>query len=312
MTLAAAFLLLAVLCTVGASALAGARWPLRAPRSAIALWQALGLAWGLALIGAALAAGLAPYGRGVTLGLASLASDLASEGVGGHLETQLGYSHVAALAVGALLITSLVSALVASFFDVVAARRRHRALLALVGHGDPEAPGALVLDHPAAAAYCLPGVRARVVVSEGALRLLDPAELRAVLAHERAHARERHDLVLLPFSALCRVLPRFRVVREALDTVGLLVEMCADDRARREHADRLLACALLRFGTSDTAGVPSGALAIADAVDTAVVTRVRRLLEPPPALPGRLRAAALAAAVVLVALAAVLLCVPVS
>ena len=84
------------------------------------------------------------------------------------------------------------------------ARRRHRALLALIAREDPAVPGVRVLDHPSAAAYCVPGLRSQVVVSEGALKLLSADELTAVLAHEAAHVRERHDLVLLPFAALRR------------------------------------------------------------------------------------------------------------
>ena len=35
-----------------AAALASARWPYRSPAAAILLWQALGLSWGLAAVGA--------------------------------------------------------------------------------------------------------------------------------------------------------------------------------------------------------------------------------------------------------------------
>ena len=94
-------------------------------------------------------------------------------------------------------------------------RRRHRALLSLLAHGDPKVPGALVVDYPAAAAYCVPGLRSRIVISAGALDLLDQAELAAVLAHERAHLRERHDLVLLPFTALARAFPWSVLVQRA-------------------------------------------------------------------------------------------------
>src|SRR5204862_7881841 len=104
---------------------------------------------------------------------------------------------------------------------VLRARRRQRELLSLLGHGDPKVPGALVVDHPAAAAYCVPGLRSRIVVSAGALNLLDQAELAAVLAHERAHLRARHDLVLLPFGALVRAFPRARLARRAQVAVAL-------------------------------------------------------------------------------------------
>ena len=141
-----------------------------------------------------------------------------------------------------------------AFADAVGARRRQRELLALLAHGDPKVPGALVIDYPAAAAYCLPGIRSQIVVSVGTLDLLAPAELTAVLAHERAHLRARHDLVLIPFTSLRRALPRSRVIAQAYRTVALLVEMMADDRALRVRGllARELATALLRFGTAGT------------------------------------------------------------
>src|SRR6266852_5762552 len=142
------------------------------------------------------------------------------------------------------------------------ARHRQRALLGLLAHDDPKVPGALVVDHPAAAAYCVPGLRSAIVISAGALDLLDQAELAAVLAHERAHLRARHDLVLLPFTALLRAFRWSAVAREANREVALLVEMMADDRAQRRLPARELATALLRVGASGGGRAPTGALAI--------------------------------------------------
>jgi Zn-dependent protease with chaperone function len=172
--------------------------------------------------------------------------------------------------------------LVIAFADAIAARRRQRELLALLARGDPKAPGALVIDYPAAAAYCLPGIRSQIVVSVGTLELLAPAELAAVLAHERAHLRARHDLVLIPFTSLRRTFPRSGVITQAYRAVALLVEMMADDRALRVRGlfARELATALLRFGTAG-AQCPAGALSAAEGELTA---RVNRLLAPPPPL----------------------------
>ena len=172
------------------------------------------------------------------------------------------------LVLGLALLAQLIGMLIASTTAVVRARRRQRALLALLGRGDPKAPGALVVDHPAAAAYCLPGLRSRIVVSVGALDLLRPAELAAVLAHERAHLRERHDLVVLPFTALRRAFGWSRTCAEAHQAVALLIEMLADDRALRARPARALAGALARFGTVGCGGAdsaPDGALAVAGA-----------------------------------------------
>src|SRR5262249_25596571 len=167
-------------------------------------------------------------------------------------------------------------------------------------HGDPKVPGALVVDHPSAAAYCLPGLgsRSRIVVSVGALELLGRGELAAVLAHERAHLRERHDLVLLPFSALRRAFPRSVTCTDAHQAVALLVEMLADDRALRARSTRELVAALVRFGTAGACPAPGGALAAAQGE---MAARVSRLLKPVQPLPAAARLAICLAAAVLVA-----------
>lgn len=296
--------LLAVICfacVVGSIELAGAGWPWRGPRTAIVLWQAIGLAWGIAGIGTLLGFGLSPYDRGVAGGLLDLLVDVADH----RAVATLGWFHLAITVAGLILGGVLLFMLAAAGADVLRARRRHRSLLALVGHGDPDVPGALIVDHPAATAYCVPGVRAHIVVSAGALRLLDQAELAAVLAHERTHARWRHDLVLLPFNALRRMLPGSQVAGDAERSVGLLVEMSADDGAAR-GARRPLATALLRIGAAG-GGAPCGALG-ADGGE--VVLRVNRLLRPAPALPARARLTALVAAVALITMPVVLLCLP--
>lgn len=234
-------------------------WTWRSPRVAIVCWQAVGLALGLAAIGLPLALGLAPYGEGVGTALGRLGVDLLQGGLlPGMNPVRLGL-----VVLGLAIAGTLLGATVRSLFGAVRDQRRHRDLLALLARVDPAAPGALVLDHPSAAAYCLPGMRPRVVVSAGALDLLDRAQLAAVLSHERAHADERHDLVLLPFTALCRALPRVGWVRAAHEAVALLIEMRADDRARRTHADGPLAAALLRFATAGSRITPPGALGIA-------------------------------------------------
>ena len=87
------------------------------------------------------------------------------------------------LAAGAGLLFLLCWVLLAASAAVLRARRRQRTLLSLLAYGDPKVPGALVIDYPAAAAYCVPGLRSRIVISAGALALLDQAELAAVLAH---------------------------------------------------------------------------------------------------------------------------------
>jgi Zn-dependent protease with chaperone function len=302
---AALLAVVAIGSTLGASALPHANWPRRSPAAAILLWQALALAVGLAavgtLIGLAMPTGHAGPVRSVLQTGSAVWADgpvrLAGEfGAVGVMPTIVVAVRLTCLAAGLALLASLCWVLIAASVAVLQARRRQRALLTLLAHGDPKVPGALVVDYPSAAAYCLPGLRSQIVVSVGTLRLLGNGELAAVLAHERAHLRERHDLVLLPFTALRRAFPRSATCTGAHRAVALLVEMLADDHALRARPARELVSALVRFGTADTCPAPPGALAVGEGE---VAARVARLLQPVRPLP--------TAAVLAVRLAAALL-----
>ena len=254
--------------------LARARWTAREPRAALVLWQAVGLAAGLALLGAAAAAALAPLGGGLLTALRHVVTGLA----GGRPVAELGPAHLTLLAVTVALGAWLAGVLLFRIAATMRARRRHRLMVDLVGRPWPDTAEdrhMRVLEHPAAAAYCLPGTDPRVVLTSGALGLLDDEELAAVLAHERAHLSERHDLVVLPFAALAVALPWLPGVWRARAAVAALVEMLADDRACAACDRVALASALARFGT---AAAPAGALA---ATGGETLTRVRRLLAPP-------------------------------
>jgi Zn-dependent protease with chaperone function len=290
---------------LGASALVSASWPRRSPVAAILLWQALGLAAGLAAVGTLIGLGM----PGSRIGLVRAVLGLgAVSRIGAVLPAVFGADSVSAtvvagarlacLAAGLALFASLCWVPVAASAAAFTARRRQRALLSLLAHGDPKVPGALVVDYPTAAAYCLPGLRSQIVVSVGTLELLGPAELAAVLAHERAHLRERHDLVLLPFSALWRAFPRSTTCGQAHGSVALLVEMLADDGALRARPARELVSALVRFGTAGTCPAPAGTLAVGEGE---VAARVARLLHPVRPLPPAAFAAICLSAALLVA-----------
>ncbi|MEO3797060.1 M56 family metallopeptidase [Nonomuraea sp. B10E15] len=274
MITAAVLAALAMACAVGSWRFTTARWTSRAPRLAVIVWQSLGVAWGLATTGAMLAYAVQPYGTGVLQGLIAF-------GRGETPPQAWDALHVLALIAGLTALSVLVVVLITAGVQALRARRRHRMLLALISRDDPGVPGVRVLDHPSAAAYCVPGLRSQVVVSEGALKLLSEGELAAVLAHESAHVRERHDLVLLPFAALRRALPWSKVVADAQSQVELLIEMAADDRARRYCSPRRLATALLRFGTAGAMPTPQGMLGVHA---QHVMARVDRLIKPGPEL----------------------------
>jgi Zn-dependent protease with chaperone function len=169
--------------------LALARWPERDPVSALLLWQAIGLAGGLALLGAGLIYGFAPLGSPLPA-MAITGRAVAA----GRLPAGLGVPQVVALLLTVALMARLLSVLAAVTLRTLRVRARHRDLLDLLGTPWPAVPGARVLDHSVPVAYCLPGRRSRLVVSAGVLDCLDVGQVSAVLAHERTHLRERHDL----------------------------------------------------------------------------------------------------------------------
>jgi Zn-dependent protease with chaperone function len=116
----------------------------------------------------------------------------------------------------------------------------------------------------------------RIVVSSSALSCLAPAELAAVVAHERSHLRGRHDLVLEAFTVLHRAFPRWVSSAAAHHEVQVLVEVLADRAAVRLGDRRALASALLALAGSRT---PGGALA---ASGTGVAERVEVLCDTRP------------------------------
>jgi Zn-dependent protease with chaperone function len=240
---------------------AGAAWPRRSPVLGLVLWQAAGLAAGLLTLSLAATVALAPLG----------ADDLDALG---HLGKAGATTWVAGL-VGLAVLLRLLSVLVASTVRTLTARRANRVLVDLVAERNLLLRGASVLDHDVPVAYCLPGLRPRLVLSRGALSLLTQPELRAVLAHEQAHLVQRHDLVVLPFVALGATFPAVPAVRTARSEVALLVELLADDSAVREHDREDLARALWKIGLAQA---PPGALG---AAGEDVLVRTRRLLEPP-------------------------------
>jgi Zn-dependent protease with chaperone function len=276
----------------GARRLADAGWIRREPRAALVLWQAIGLSAGLAAVGACIAVGVAPLGPTLPEALLTWAR----RGASGHPTGGVDGVHLVVLGAGLLLFGRLLGVLLLAGWRTARSRRRHREVVDLVGRPWGRNPDATVLDHPGVAAYCLPGARSRVVLTTGAVDLLDDEELDAVLAHEHAHVAERHDLVVLPFAAWSAAWPWFPGVRAARRSVARLVEMVADDRACIGRDRAVLASALARVGAHPTA--PAGALAAGDA---AVLDRVNRLLDPPAPAPW-VRRSALSGAALLVAL----------
>jgi Zn-dependent protease with chaperone function len=244
--------------------LARATWPTRAPRAAIVLWQSIALAAVLS----AFSAGIAIASRLFVPGTdgrptATITSEI--EVLGWPLWTVYVIVFAVTLVIGARLTFAVVQV-------AVATRRRrahHRMVVDLVGKS--QGNHLRILDVAQPLAYCLPGVRSRVVVSEGALNTLADNEMAAILSHERAHLRARHDLVLEMFTTVHAAFPRFVRSAHALHAVRLLIELLADDAAVRAAGPTPLARALVACASGRT---PSGALA---AGGPTTVLRVRRL-----------------------------------
>ncbi|WP_028852216.1 M56 family metallopeptidase [Thermocrispum municipale] len=271
--------------------LAAAEWPHRDPVGALLLWQAVGLAGGLALLGAGVTAALAPLGDGLW--------DAAHAVLDGRLGELDAWRWVV-LAVTVLVAARLLGVLAVVGLRTLRARRKHRDLLDVLATPWPAAPGALVLDYPVPVAYCLPGPRSRVVVSRGALTTLAETELSAVLAHEHAHLRERHDLVVLPFVAWGATVHGVPGLTAAQRAVATLIEMRADDVAAAEVGDEALARALRAVG--------SGAEDAAHTAFTAATEqRLARVRHRPQPLPFLARVAVRLVAVLLIAVPTALL-----
>jgi Zn-dependent protease with chaperone function len=165
---------------------------------------------------------------------------------------------------------------------------------------------AVVLDTPQPAVYCVPGRPATIVLTTGALAVLDEPQLLAVLAHEHAHLAGRHHLLVTLSKAARAGLPGVPLFTRGADEVARLAEMRADDVAAGRSGRVTLLRALVAMGTGQPLAAPSAALA---ATGAAVTARVGRLLDPPS---GASRAChGLALAGVLLALAAVSVLLPV-
>lgn len=225
----------------------------RTPAAAMLLWQST-----------ALAAVLAAFGAGLSLVTERLWEDPAGPG-----------DVVVAAVAGAITLVVLARLLLSGHrtgTSLRRVRRRHRERVDLVARTDG---GVSVLDHDVPVAYCVPGmIGSRIVVSRSTLTSLSPAELGAVLEHERSHLRARHDLVLEAFTALHLAFPRWVASAAARREVEVLVEVLADRAACRSGDRRALVSALVALaGSSAPAGSLGSAGSLAARVEVLRDTR---------------------------------------
>lgn len=273
-------------CLLGAAGgrlMAGARWASRAPALAIVLWQAMGLSLVLAAasVGLTMALPTEVLADGITDFLGACLHTLASR-----LSTPSGALTVVAglvLMVGVL--GRAVWGVAGELTRARRCRRRQLAELALLGPRDADLGVYLVQDERTLA-YCLPGRHAAVVLTTAARAALSPAELGAVLQHEAAHLRWRHDLVLCTAAGLRRAFPFVPALRSAETACEVLVEMVADDAAARRSGRTAVASALVSMAGSSAPRFALGVNAHASA------PRAYRMLDMPRRLGTARRAGA--------------------
>ncbi|MGW8491189.1 M56 family metallopeptidase [Streptomyces sp. NPDC055886] len=151
--------------------------------------------------------------------------------------------------------------------------RARRALAGLPG-GD-----VAVLPDDAPYAYALPGSPGRVMVSTAMLASLEPAEHRALFAHERAHLAGRHHRLLLATRLAGCVNP---LLWPLLGALVYSTERWADEEAARITGDRRLTARAVGKAALVARPVPGGAAFAAFAAAGPVPRRVAALLGPVP------------------------------
>ena len=183
--------------------------------------------------------------------------------------------------------------------------RSHARAALLVGRAIAGQARTVMLDDPRPAAYCVAGRPAAIVVTSGALAVLDPPQLAAVLAHESAHLAHGHHALATVTRGLAAAFRGVPLFTRGAAEVARLTEMAADDTATRSSGRPALVTALIAIATGAAvssaafsgagirgAAAPAGAMA---AAARAVPDRVERLLRPS----SRARAAAFAVALTL-------------
>ena len=282
--------------TAGARMLGRGRWAARAPLLAIITY--LAAAWSvvaaLGLAGLTLAVHATAPGGGLSqlIGACVLRLRDAYATPGGATAAGLGLT----LAAAVLARTALTA--VTHLRGVRQHAVRHAQTARLVGHAEP-ALGAVLVDHGQPAAYCVAGPHPTVILTTAALQTLDPDQLDAVLAHERAHLASHHHRLLAIAKIGRQVLPFLPLMRDADTQITRLVEMHADDAATADRDAGPLATALVVLAAAGPA--PGLAAAATDAVQ-----RIQRLLRPAEPL-SRVRRQLLRAGAAALALTPVLL-----
>lgn len=118
-------------------------------------------------------------------------------------------------------------------------------------------------------------LRRRIVVSTGAWEKLDPPERTAVLAHERAHLRGLHGVLLFAARVVVRAFPFLPPARLAAQQLLFGLEMAADDAAVAAVGDPMVVAMALEKLAVAPSRPSKGRL---HAADSELLLRIARLV----------------------------------
>lgn len=167
---------------------------------------------------------------------------------------------------------------------LLVAVRRLRALAVAYRAARQSADELVVVDDRRPLAHALPGRPGRIVVSTTMLSTLDPAERRALLAHERAHLSHAHHLFVAVVDVLAALVP---LLRPLSPVIRYTTERWADETAAQHVGDRSVVARALAKAALASKDYTAGDGAVMAAVAGPVPRRVAALLHSPPV--GRLR-----------------------
>lgn len=146
-------------------------------------------------------------------------------------------NHVVARTVAGALLAAMV------WRTVEAARHLHRVaenlrVAAEFGRRADPLTRTLIIDEAAPDAFAVSSGGGAVVITSGLAQMLSPAELDAIVAHERAHLRYRHNVSIQVTETAAHLLPWLRVVSAAVrHQAERQADECAalDDRKSALH-----------------------------------------------------------------------------
>lgn len=137
-----------------------------------------------------------------------------------------------------------------------------------------------VVDFPHPAAFCYGLLRPRICVSSALVEAMSPAQLRAILLHERHHMLRRHPLKTLLLEALADTLFFLPLVGELRDQLRTQMELEADRAAIHGAGRRSLAGALHRLLPYPQSLIPQSGVALNSL--SATQARIDQLLDGKP------------------------------